>query len=167
MPRILSVQIARPSEFTWRGRCVRTGIFKEPVAGPVAVGRLGLKGDLQADPTVHGGPRKAVYAYAAEHYDFWRRELPSRELPWGSFGENLVIEGLDESAVQPGDRFLAGNVVLEATTPRQACFKLGLKFVDMRMIRRFARSGRWGMYFAVAEPGELQAGDAVAMVSSV
>ena len=160
-PSIVSVNIARPTQFNWRGRWVRTGIFKEPVLTPVPVYRLGLEGDLQADLNVHGGPRKAVYGYPAAHYDAWRQELPGVDMPFGFFGENLTIEGLDETGVHLGDRFRAGTAVLEITQPREPCYKLGAKFGNARMIQRFRESGRSGFYFSVVEEGSLQAGDII------
>ena len=96
---------------------VSTGIFKEPVVGPVRVVRHNLDGDGQADLTVHGGPTKAVYAYPSEHYEFWRGELPGTELAWGRFGENLTTEGLDEESVSIGDRFRVGTARLVVTEP--------------------------------------------------
>src|SRR4051794_40722356 len=107
--RVVSVNVGLPREVLWRGRTVLTSIFKDPVDGPVAVRALNLDGDRQSDLTVHGGADKAVYVYPAEHYAFWREELPGVDLPWGSFGENLTTEGLDEESVRIGDRFEIGS----------------------------------------------------------
>lgn len=160
MSRILSVQNGRLRDLDYRGQKVRTGIFKEPVSGPVAVHRLGLEGDHQADHRVHGGPFKAVYAYPSEHYAAWHAEYPGRTFPPGFFGENLTIEGVTEDQVESGDLFRAGTALLQVTTPREPCFKMGTKFGDMQFIRRFAESGRTGFYLAVLEEGILEAGDA-------
>jgi len=157
--RVIVVSVGGIRTIDAGGRKVRTGIFKAPVTGRVAVGTLGLEGDRQADLRVHGGERKAVYAYPAEHYDFWRKELPGIDLPHGMFGENLTIEGMFESQVRPGDRFRAGTVELTVTGPRLPCFKLAAKFGRRDMIARFMRSGRTGFYFAVDRPGEVGAGD--------
>ena len=137
-----------------------TSIFKSPVPGPVAVRRHNLEGDRQSDPSVHGGEYKAVYAYAAEHYDWWEREL-RRELDPASFGENLTIRGLSEVPVNVGDVFRVGSAELEATAPRLPCFKLGIRFADERMVKVFAESRRYGSYFRVVTEGELQAGASV------
>ena len=107
--RVVSVNAGLPREVVWKGRAVRTGIFKDPVEGRVAVRALNLDGDRQADLTVHGGVSKAVYVYPSEHYAYWREELPGVELPWGMFGENLTTEGLLEGAVGIGDRFRIGS----------------------------------------------------------
>ena len=158
MGTLISINIARPGTITLRGKDVDTGIFKEPIAGPVAVGRLGLAGDRRADLRVHGGPRKAVYLYPAEHYGFWRREFPERELPPGTFGENLTTSGVLESEVREGDQLRIGSVVLEVTDPRFPCFKLAAKFGLPDMIRRFAAARRPGLYLAVVETGTIEAG---------
>ena len=156
--RVISVNVASVRTFAWRGRTVETGIFKEPIAGPVVVGRLGLARDVQADPRVHGGPRKAVYVYAFEHYEFWRSEFPARELTPGAFGENLTTLGVLEENVRAGDRLQIGTAVFEVTTPRLPCFKLALKFEDPRMIERFFAAGRSGFYLSVVEEGTIEAG---------
>jgi MOSC domain-containing protein YiiM len=164
--RILSVNVSQPRDVRWKGKIVSTGIFKEPVSGPVRVGQLNLEGDRQADLSVHGGPDKAVYAYAAEHYAQWKGELGGRELPWGMFGENLTIEGgLYEDDVFVGDRFRFGTAELLAVQPRLPCFKLGIRFGTQRILKRFAGSGRYGVYFRVAKEGALQVGDPVKKIA--
>ena len=110
VPQVLSVNVGQPRAVVWKGRMVATGIFKEPVAGRIAVRRLNLEGDRQADLTVHGGPEKAIYAYSAEYYPFWRKQLPEMEIPWGMFGENLTVAGLLDETVHIGDRFEVGQV---------------------------------------------------------
>lgn len=163
--RVVSVNVGLPREVTWKGRLVSTGIYKEPVAGRVALRRLNFDGDRQADLSVHGGPEKAVYAYPAEHYAYWRRELPERTLPWGMFGENLTVTGFDEDTVSIGDRFRIGTAELRVTQPRMPCYKLGIKFGDDHMVKRFLQSGRTGFYFAVLEEGEVAAGDAMTLLA--
>jgi MOSC domain-containing protein YiiM len=101
--QVISVNVGQPREVVWNGQIEETGMYKEAVKGQVAVRKLNLEGDLQADLTVHGGLDKAVYAYPAEHYSFWREQFPEMELPWGMFGENLTITGLLEDAVQIGE----------------------------------------------------------------
>lgn len=142
-----------------------TGIFKQPVRGPVRVKRLNLIGDKQADLSVHGGPFKAVYAYPVEHYAYWRSELPDDELPPGIFGENLTTEGLHESAVHIGDRFRVGTAELVVTQPRVPCYKLGIRFGNPEMIKRFLKSRRTGFYLAVAQEGEIDSGDSIELVA--
>src|SRR5438093_950138 len=153
--RVVSVNVSLPKTVEWRGRKVTTAIFKEPVEGRIRIRRTGLVGDRQADPSVHGGPTKAVYAYPSEHYPLWRRELGRADLPWGSFGENLTTEGLDERTLRVGDRLRVGSAVLEVTQPRMPCYKLGIRFGRLDMVRRFLASGRSGFYLAVHEEGDV------------
>ena len=162
--RVISVNVGLPRQVTWRGKTVTTGIFKEPVTGRVRLRRLNLDGDRQADLSVHGGPAKAVYAYPAEHYPYWRQQLPDRSLPWGMFGENLTLEGLSEDTVRIGDRFRVGTAELVVTQPRLPCFKLGIRFGQPDIVKRFLASRRTGFYLAVREEGEVGAGDTIALV---
>jgi MOSC domain-containing protein YiiM len=145
----------------FRGRQVRTAIWKGPVAGPVRVTRLNLEGDKQSDLRVHGGPDKAVYAYPSEHYAHWRRELAGVELPWGAFGENLTTEGLLEQDVRVGDRFEVGTAELVVTDPRMPCYKLGVRFGRDDMVKLFLAHGGTGFYLAVVREGEVSAGDPI------
>jgi MOSC domain-containing protein YiiM len=159
--QVLSVNVGLPRTVVWKGRTVVTGIFKEPVAGRVAIRRHNLEGDHQADLTVHGAPEKAVYAYPGEYYAFWREQFPEMELPWGMFGENLTIEGLLDESVYIGDRFQIGSADLMVTQPRLPCHKLGLKFGRDDILKRFLKSGFTGFYFAVLKEGEVAAGDPI------
>jgi MOSC domain-containing protein YiiM len=163
--KLLSINVGLPREVQWKGHSVLTGIFKEPVEGTVKVRSLNLDGDRQADLTVHGGRDKAVYAYAVEHYDFWRKELPDMSLPFGMFGENLTTEGLFEKEVNIGDRLRIGTVLFEVTQPRMPCYKLGIKFGRDDILKKFLKSERSGIYFAVLEEGEIKAGDEIEFVS--
>src|SRR5438477_2792677 len=163
--KLVSINVGLPREVQWHGKTVLTSIFKAPVAGLVKVGRLNLEGDRQSDLKVHGGADKAVYVYPAEHYAFWRAELPGVDLPWGAFGENLTTEGLMEDSVHIGDRFRIGSAELVVTQPRMPCFKLAIRFGRPDMVKRFLRSGRTGVYLAVAREGEVTAGDAATLIA--
>ena len=163
--KIISINVGRPRLVMSNGSPVSTGIFKEPVAGPVMLRTLNLDGDRQADLKVHGGISKAVYAYPLEHYDFWRRELPDMELNPGMFGENFTSEGLFEDAVNVGDRFRVGEAELMATEPRLPCYKLGIKFGRSDIIKRFLQSRRTGIYFSVVKEGVVEAGDEVELTA--
>lgn len=163
--KLLSVNTGLPREVTWHGRLVTTGIFKQPVEGRVHLRKLNLDGDRQADLTVHGGEYKAVYCYPDAHYDFWRRELPGRQLPMGMFGENFTTDGFREDSVHIGDRFSIGSAEVIVTQPRLPCFKLGLRFQSDDMVKRFLASGRTGFYFAVTREGEVGAGDEIKVIA--
>ena len=163
--KILSVSVGLPRIVEYRGEPVATGIYKEPVAGRVAVNEFNLAGDAQADLRVHGGYSKAVYVYPSEHYEFWRKEFPEMNLPFGMFGENLTSEGLLEKDVNVGDCFRIGTAEFVVTEPRQPCYKLGIKFGRNDIIKRFAKSGRTGFYLAIAKTGELGADDEIEFLS--
>lgn len=158
--RVETVAVGLPRTVSWNGRKVRTSIFKSPVAGPVAIRPDNVEGDRQSDRSVHGGEFKAVYAYAAGSYDWWRETL-GRDLEPANFGENLTISGLDEAGVGIGDVFRVGTAELEAVAPRLPCRKLGLRFGDPHMVRRFAEARRWGIYFRVVKEGLVRAGSDV------
>jgi MOSC domain-containing protein YiiM len=159
--KIVSVNVGPTRELLWKGITVQTAIFKQPVAGAVAIRELNLAGDQQADLTVHGGLEKAVYAYPAEHYEYWRKQLSNVSLSWGAFGENLTTEGLREDLLCIGDLLGVGSAVLQITQPRMPCYKLELRFNRDDMIKRFLVSGRSGFYFSVIERGHVAAGSKV------
>jgi MOSC domain-containing protein YiiM len=159
--KVLAVSVGRPREMQWRGHGVKTSIFKTPISRRVYVTRDNVEGDEQSDLSVHGGPEKAVYAYPAEHYDFWRRELPDEELPWGAFGENLTTEGLLEDEVWIGDRYRVGTTELVVTQPRMPCYKLAVRFGRPDVVKRFLKSRRSGFYLAVEREGDIGAGDVI------
>ena len=140
--KIVSVNVGLPREVVWKGSTVQTAIFKEPVAGAVAIRELNLAGDQQADLAVHGGSKKAVYAYPAEHYEYWRKQLADVSLLWGAFGENLTTVGLSEDMLSIGDVLRVGSAVLQVTQPRMPCYKLEIRFERNDMIKRFLVSGR-------------------------
>lgn len=162
--KLISVNVGRPREVIWKETQVSTAIFKSPVEGPVELKRLNLRGDEQADLSVHGGPNKAIYGYPSEHYAYWHRELPQADLPWGAFGENLTTEGLFEDSLHIGDRLRIGSAILRVTQPRVPCYKLTIRFDRDDMIKRFIRSNTSGFYFAVVEEGQLAAGDNIEIV---
>jgi len=159
--KVVSVNVGLPREVVWKGMTVQTAIFKAPVAAAVAVQELNLVGDQQADLAVHGGSEKAVYGYPAEHYEYWREQLPGISFSWGAFGENLTIEGLWEDTVCIGDVFRVGTAVLRVTQPRMPCYKIQLRFNRDDMIKRFLVSHRSGFYFSVVDPGDVGAGSNV------
>jgi MOSC domain-containing protein YiiM len=158
--KVVSLNVGLPREVEWGGDTVITSIFKTPVDRRLPVNTLNFQGDAQSDLTVHGGVDKAVYVYPSEHYAFWQGELPGVDLPWAVFGENLTTEGLFED-VRIGDRFRIGSADFVVTQPRLPCFKLGIRFGRMDMLKRMVKSGRTGFYFAVTTEGEVGAGDSI------
>jgi MOSC domain-containing protein YiiM len=163
--KIESLNVGMPRDVMWHGRAVTTGIYKSPVNGRIALRTLNLDGDGQADLSVHGGEYKAVYCYPLEHYDYWKKELPGRDLPMGMFGENFTSDEMLEDSVHLGDRFSVGSAEVVVTQPRLPCYKLGVRFQSDDMVRRFLVSGRTGFYLAVTREGEVAAGDEIKVIS--
>lgn len=165
MPAIVeSVNVGVPRPVEVNGHAVLTAIWKSPVEGRVPLRGVNLHGDDQADRTVHGGPDKAVYAYAREEIEQWEAEL-ARQLDDAPFGENLTVRGLPVSGAVIGERWRVGSALLEVAQPRLPCFKLGLRMGDPLFPRRFAAAGRPGAYLRIVEEGEIGAGDAIDVVS--
>jgi len=170
MPVIDSIQVGQPTDYLHEGyadgkqRSWTTAFFKTPVAGSVHVGRLGISGDRQADLQNHGGVDKAVLAYSADHYAYWRQHLALPEMPPGGFGENLSIAGLDEAGVSIGDRWQAGTVLFEVTQPRQPCWKMSRRWQLPDLAAQVVANGRSGWYLRVLAEGELAAGTELTLV---
>ena len=157
---IVSVNVGKPRIVQWYGRAVETAIFKAPVAGAVLAAGVNLAGDDQADRRVHGGPDKAIYAYALEDYSWWSDQL-DHELGPATFGENLTTTGIDLTHSTIGDRWSVGGAVLEVSQPREPCFKLGIRMGDSDFVDRFADARRPGTYLRIIEPGLVTAGDEI------
>ncbi|MDB5709352.1 MAG: hypothetical protein JWL96_1422 [Sphingomonas bacterium] len=157
--RLASVQVGRVAPL--RPEAVPSAFIKRAVAGAVSVGALGLDGDAQADLTVHGGPEKAVYGYAADHYPVWASDFPmlaARFVP-GSMGENLTVVALSEDDICVGDVHAIGTALLQVCQPRQPCFKLALALGEPRLGKAMVRNGRSGWYYRVLRDGAVTAGD--------
>jgi MOSC domain-containing protein YiiM len=157
--RIVSVNVGEQRDVEWFGRTVRTAIWKSPVDGRIAVRGVNLAGDDQADRRVHGGPDKAVYAYAVEDYAWWAEQ--GEDVGPGVFGENLTTEGVDLSGAVLGQRWRVGSVVLEVAQPREPCFKLGIRMGRASFRDDFAAAERPGAYLRIVEEGDVGAGDAI------
>ncbi|MFI5239899.1 MAG: MOSC domain-containing protein [Gemmatimonadales bacterium] len=158
-PQLLAVNVGQVREVEWRGQRIRTGIWKSAVVGrPVAVAGVNCVDDDQADRAVHGGPDKAVYAYAVEDYEYWnaREGIETRV---AMFGENLTVQGLDLRAALVGERWGVGTVELEIAQPRLPCYKLGIRLGDATFPKRFQSAGRLGAYLRIVREGEVTAGD--------
>lgn len=162
--KLRSINISEIKELEFNGRTVKSGIDKKPAEGAVELLKKGLIGDKQADPSVHGGLDKAVYAYTAEHYDYWQEKLSVKELPYGQFGENFTVESMDDQEVLIGDIYRVGSALLQVTQPRVPCFKLGIRMNDPMFPGKFLKSGRYGFYLRVLEEGTVEAGDSIELV---
>jgi MOSC domain-containing protein YiiM len=163
--KIISINVSRPVEIIHEGKTVRTGIFKKPVEGPVYVSKLNIEGDGQADLKNHGGGHKAVYAYSYDHYPYWSEVLERSDFEFGQFGENLTVTGLDESILCIGDQLAVREVTFSVTQPRVPCSKLGIRFGDRDMPRKFMDKALTGCYLMVLKEGYIQAGDELKIIS--
>ena len=164
MMKLLSVNVSLPKEVPYKGKAIRTGIFKEAVQGRVKLRSLNLDGDGQADLVGHGGIYKAVHVYSIENYDYWKRELGRDDFSYGQFGENFTVEGMLEDNVHVGDVFRVGTALVEVTQPRVPCSKLAMKMGMPAFLKVFMPSGRVGFYFRVLEEGEVGTGDTLERV---
>lgn len=162
-PRVVSLNVGAVRHVEWQGREVATGIWKTPVDGRLELRGVNFAGDDQADRTVHGGPDKAVYAYAREDYDYWRDE--GMNAHDAMFGENLTTEGIDLTACIVGERWAVGSTTLEVAQPRLPCYKLGIRVGDATFLRRFLAAQRVGAYLRVIAEGDVGAGDAIDVIS--
>jgi ferredoxin-NADP reductase/MOSC domain-containing protein YiiM len=164
-PRLLAVNVGLPREHAWRGRAVRTGVWKEPVAGRRMVRRLNIEGDGQGDLQGHGGEQRAVLVYQLESYRYWERELGRPEFAFGQFGENFTVDGLSDREVCIGDRYRIGEALFEVSQPRVTCYRVGLRMDEARMAALLVAHSRPGFYLRVLEEGPVGAGDEIVKVA--
>src|ERR1700735_687261 len=161
MASVFSVNVGRTRDVDWRGKKVTTAIWKEPVAGPVKVGRLGAEGDQQADLMGHGGEQRALFVYQVESYRYWQDFLSRDGFVMGQFGENLTVSGMADDQVCVGDRYRVGGTVLEISQPRVTCYKVGIRLNDERMPALLVKHRPPGFYFRVLQEGVVSAGDGI------
>ena len=164
--RLLSVNVGMPKDVSWQGRTVFTGVFKDPVSGAAACGKLNIDGDGQGDLAGHGGEQRAVFVYQIESYRYWESELERDGFVHGQFGENFTVEGLADDEVCIGDRYRIGTATLEVTQPRVTCYRVGIRMEDPRIPALLVSHRRPGFYFRVIEEGEVEAGDEILKLSS-
>lgn len=157
--KIVTVNIGEPRIILHRGKEVKTGLFKFPVNEPIFLGNEDVANDHVIDRKHHGGVDKACYLYSADHYEYWKTIYPELDFTWGMFGENLTVEGLQEAEINIGDIFRIGETLVQATQPRQPCFKLESRFNDPMIIRKFIDSGFSGVYVRVLQTGFVKTGD--------
>ena len=161
--KVLSVNVGKAREFEYNGRLARSAIWKSPVAGRIAARGVNLAGDDQADRKAHGGPDKALYAYAVEDARWWQQEI-GRAFAYGEFGENLTTEGIDVNDALVGERWRIGTLLLEVSEPRIPCWRLGVRMNDKMFPRRFTEAMRPGAYLRIAVEGDVGAGDEISVV---
>ncbi len=163
--RVIAVNVGTLRPILWRGKQLKTGIFKHSIGRRVTVRLHGLDGDQQGDLKLHGGIDKAVYVYPKEHYEYWQHKFPNLTFTWGMFGENLTIEGALEDTMYIGSKWRIGSTQFEIVQPREPCFKLGIKFGNPTVVKQFLSSGRSGWYLKVITEGEIGTGDQIVPIS--
>ena len=161
--RVLSINVGQGREFVFNGRPAKSAIWKVPVAGRIAARGVNLEGDDQADREAHGGPDKALYAYAVEDLRWWEERV-GRSLPCGHFGENVTTEGIEVNDALVGERWEIGSTVLEVSEPRVPCWRLGVRMEDRKFPRRFIDALRPGAYLRIIVEGNVGAGDEIRVI---
>ena len=162
--KIISTNIGKSRTIIWRGKEVKTGIFKYPVDKEIYLDSEDVADDHVIDRRYHGGADKACYLYSADHYRYWQNLYPRLDMSWGMFGENLTVESLHEAEVNIGDIFKIGETVVQATQPRQPCFKLEFRFQDKEIVQKFIDSGFSGIYVRVLKKGSVKTGDSMELI---
>lgn len=155
--KIISTNLGTRKTVDWKGTILETGIFKYPVAS-IYLEKVAVKNDAIVDRECHGGVNKAVYAYSVDHYAFWKNLYPNLDWDFGMFGENLSVEGLDETKIHIGDSFKIGDAIVEVTEPREPCVKLGMRFKDAKIVKKFWKESKSGVYFKIIQPGTVTKG---------
>ncbi len=164
--KIISTNIGERKEITYKKKKVITGIYKFPVNDGIFLDSEEVKGDEISDRKHHGGINQAVYAYSLRHYEYWKPKYPNLEWSYGMFGENLTVDTLDETKIHIGDTFKVGEAVVEVTLQRNPCYKLGVRFNDMKIVKQFWNTTMCGVYFKVVQKGFVKKGDEFKQVKS-
>lgn len=162
--KVISTNIAKPTTFIWNGKEVTTGIYKTPTNESIYLGKEQVKGDEISNRDVHGGAYKACYLFSSNQYNYWKNLYPNLEWNHGMFGENLTVEGLDETKLNIGDTYKVGTALIQITQPREPCFKFGHKFGSQKVLKQFIDHGFPGTYVKVLEEGVVQTGDSLQLI---
>lgn len=162
--KVISTNIGEATTFLWNGKKEQTGIFKYPVNTPILLEKHDVAMDTIIDRKHHGGEHKACYLFSADHYPYWQKKHPDLEWDWGMFGENLTIEGLDESELRIGNTYKLGSSLVQISQPREPCYKLGIRFGTQEILRQFIDYGFPGTYVRVLEIGEVKIGDTLELI---
>ena len=162
--KVISTNISEPKEIEYRGKKVKTGIYKQPVNTGIFLEKEDVKSDTVIDRKNHGGIDKACYLYSLESYTFWKNEYPELDWKYGMFGENLTVLGLDERLIKIGERYKIGDAVIEVSQPRQPCFKLGVRFESQTILKKFINTTHSGIYVRVLKNGLVKPNDIMELV---
>ena len=162
--KVISTNLGKSTKIQWNGEETTTGIYKYPVNGPLFLDLENVANDTISNRTVHGGVHKACYLFSSDHYPYWKEKYPLFDWDWGMFGENLTVEGLDESTLKIGNIFKLGTALVQVTQPREPCFKLGIRFGDQKILKEFIDHGFPGSYVRVLQTGHVTKGDVLTLV---
>lgn len=162
--KIVSTNIGKPQFLEWKGKQQRTGIFKKPTEQSIYLGKENVRNDEISNRKVHGGIYKACYLFAAENYPYWKNLYPHLIWNYGMLGENLTIEGLDETQIYVGDVYKIGKALVQITQPREPCATFGAKIGDQGILKQFIQHAKPGTYTSVIEEGEVTVGDSLELV---
>ncbi len=157
--KIISTNLGTTTTFLWNGKEEATGIFKYPFNEPIYLGTNDVKKDIVIDRVHHAGENKACYLFSSEEYTYWKPLYPHLDWNWGMFGENLTVEGLDESKIRIGDIYRLGEALVQVSQPREPCYKLGVRFGDKKIIKQFVKRAYPGTYVRILKEGFVKIGD--------
>ena len=162
--KVISTNIGKATTFLWNGREEQTGIFKYPTDEALFLGKMEVLKDTVIDREHHAGINKACYLFASDHYPYWRQLYPELEWDWGMFGENITLEGLDESTIRIGDIYSIGSALVQVSQPREPCYKLGVRFSNAKILKQFIDYGYSGTYVRILEEGFVKKEDQLKLV---
>ena len=162
--KVISTNIGKATTFLWNGREEQTGIFKYPTDEPLFLSKMDVLKDTVIDRVHHAGFNKACYLFASGHYPYWKGLYPDLEWDWGMFGENLTVEGLDESQMRIGDIYSIGSALVQVSQPREPCYKLGVRFGNAKILKEFIDYGYSGTYVRILEEGQVKTGDKIILL---
>ncbi|WP_394750425.1 MOSC domain-containing protein [Spongiimicrobium salis] len=162
--KVIATNIGTSTTIQWKGQEVQTGIYKYPTQEPLHLGKEDVAKDSVVDRRYHGGVDKACYLFSAEQYPYWKALYPDLDWDWGMLGENLTVEGLDESQIRIGNIYRLGTALVQISQPRQPCYKLGVRFNNQDILGQFVAKACPGTYVRVLEEGTVTAGDTFELV---
>lgn len=162
--QIISVNIGKKKTVVWKNKTYETGIYKYPIGDSIFLGKEDVVNDMVIDRKYHGGVDQAVYAYGENHYDYWKQLYPNLTFNYGMFGENLTVSNLLEEKIFVGDIYQLGEARIQVSKPRQPCFKLGIRFENMKIVKQFWNTTKCGVYFKVLETGNVSKNDVLVLL---
>lgn len=162
--KIIAANLGKPTTIIWNNKEEQTGIYKYPSNTPIVLQKEEVKGDTVSNRKVHGGEHKACYLFSKNEYSHWKQLYPKLEWDWGMFGENLTVEGLDESLIRIGDIYKIGTALVQVSQPREPCYKLGIRFGDQSILKQFIDHGKSGAYVRILKEGKVKTGDTMVLV---